>query len=85
MPFDVECFDRPRHNVERVSAPDRVRCTRSDCFGGPRPRIWTNRDDNCVLRFVEANTLDNTARQPTRTSSYTVDLHPVLLPVVPSR
>jgi len=50
----------------------------------PRSGIWTDRDDNCVLRIVEMDTLDNAARQPTRTSPYTVDLHPVLLPAVPS-
>jgi hypothetical protein len=49
-----------------------------------RPGVWTRRDHNRIDRFVETYSLNNGARQPTRTSPYTVVLHRVLLPLVPS-
>ena len=51
----------------------------------PRPGVRPHRHHNRISGFVETNTLDNGACQPARTSPYTVDLHPDLLPMVPSR
>jgi hypothetical protein len=42
--------------------------------------VWSDRHDDCVGSVVDADALDDGARQPARALPYSVVLHPVLLP-----